>query len=245
MVIDAVAVGTGTAAWFLNKIFGPSADLLGNDLADRFRKRRDRVIQRAAEIMQAEGVEPRQVPDEVLMPLLQGASLASAEEMQQLWTNLLASAANPNHAELPASFPVILSQLSPTDAKVLAGIYEVLQRIEVTPEEMTMRGASLESIPSALQITMAQTMISVENLIRLNLVAPPAAGFEFVENKAQRYQMQNRDLLCGTHLGWAFVAACSSKKTGGSDEESAQEGDAAAEARIPVRQAPFDRHWVR
>jgi hypothetical protein len=155
---------------------------------------------------------------------MQGAGLAETEAMQDRWAALLTAAANPNLPSVPPSFPAILSQLSPLDARVLEGVYEVLVRTKVPPEQMTMHGARLDSIPGALGIPPEAAELSVENLLRLSLIATPATGFEFVDNKDHRYQLQNREILCGTRLGWAFVAACVPRAPAASATAEAPEG---------------------
>jgi hypothetical protein len=66
----------------------------------------------------------------------------------------------------------------------------------------------LEKVPSALRHTPSPLLLDIDNLIRLRLIAFPSIGFDFIENKEALFQLSNSDLLCGTHMGHAFIQVC-------------------------------------
>lgn len=70
------------------------------------------------------GVQPKEVPLNILYPLLEGASLQEDPSLQDLWANLLANAADPRQERpvLP-SFQDALKNLTSKDAAFLTAVY--------------------------------------------------------------------------------------------------------------------------
>ncbi len=116
---------------FLGRVLGPVGDATGKALAyplEEFQRRRieraNDVVVKAARKLSAHNVEPSPVPDRILLPLLQAASLEDEDSLRSLWSNLLAAAADPRTgARIPNSFVSILGELSPTEALVLQLVY--------------------------------------------------------------------------------------------------------------------------
>jgi hypothetical protein len=107
---------------FLAKLLGPATgqvgDWLGEVVADKRRRWRERVVGRAQEIVEASGLEVHEVPLQLLMPILDSGSNEERPEMQERWAYLLANAAtgaNPVHT----AFPEILRQLEPIEARAV------------------------------------------------------------------------------------------------------------------------------
>ncbi len=64
------------------------------------------------------GVEPAEVAPQILLPLLEAASLQDGEDLRSMWANLLANAADPrNQVETRPRFVSILRDLSVSEAK--------------------------------------------------------------------------------------------------------------------------------
>ena len=57
------------------------------------------------------GIEPREVPENIWVPLLQAASLETDDSLQERWASLLANASKTDSQVLP-SFLDILKQLT-------------------------------------------------------------------------------------------------------------------------------------
>lgn len=212
MMIETAAVATGTVGWFLNKVFGPSADVLGTELAERFRTRRDAVIQKAAEQLRREGVEPRQIEDDVLVPLLQHAGLVSNEGLRAHWTALLVTAADPRRPALPPSFPAILAQLSPLDARIVRALFAGLEANNIPPTSIE-AGIRTDELAEKWSVPADDVAVSIENLLRLGLMDTSilrldGQTLEVTGKPDRRFSIQNRDVLCPTPLGWAFFRAC-------------------------------------
>lgn len=115
-------------------------------------------LEKAAEKMQRLGIEPKQVKGKFLKPLLEGAAMEDEPELQELWANLLASAAV--DGEIHPSFADILSKLAAADAQCL--------------QEFDRRG--LPASPDG-----SDNQASLDNLVRLGLCQKQMR----LQNKAQ------------------------------------------------------------
>ena len=87
-------------------------------------ERRVRLMQRAEVFLQESGLATptRPIPMKFAIPLFQGASLEDDDELQDRWAVLLVNAANAaSGIELKRAYVDILEQISPLEAKILAG----------------------------------------------------------------------------------------------------------------------------
>src|SRR3989442_604429 len=93
----AVEVAKEEAKGFLQKLFGPSAEAIGEDFALRHRERlfnnTVEVLSRAKLKVKAQGLSPHEVPLKIINPLLEAASLEEEPDIQEMWGNLLAGVA--------------------------------------------------------------------------------------------------------------------------------------------------------
>lgn len=124
----------GVVADFLKRVLSPTGDALGEAIAHpivEWQKRRIAragvAIENAARIALESGKEVQAVPSRILLPLLERASLEENEELFTRWTALLANVSTAPDMVLPA-FVTILGELSPTEARLLERVYEVLAR---------------------------------------------------------------------------------------------------------------------
>src|SRR5262249_27623783 len=103
--------------------------------------------------------------------------------------------------------PTILSELSSSEARVLDDVFEGAQG---HPREAWLKhGRTIAAMPERLGLTAEQVNVAVENLFRLRLASPPAAGFDFVEPKHHDSLIARGAVIgCLTDLGDAFVRAC-------------------------------------
>jgi hypothetical protein len=79
----------------IKSIVLPSTNLLGKRMANRI----ERLFEKTEEMVREAGTTPQAVPDSVLVPLLQGASLTDNEDLHTMWAALLANAASMENAE--------------------------------------------------------------------------------------------------------------------------------------------------
>jgi Abortive infection alpha len=156
----------------------------------RFRRWK-RAIERADEarrILAERARQPRQVPDDVLVPLLEAASLSEDESIAAKWATLLANATDPAVDAIPPSFPNILRELTPDEARLLDAIHD---RNAIGTMEIA-NGLGLAS----------RWPVAFDNLVRLRLATHPFNPGPIAS--------EDRTRLMLTDLGRAFVAACRS-----------------------------------
>jgi hypothetical protein len=185
---------------FLGKLFGGSAEQLGGWAADivAFRrwKSRVRIAQKAEEFLLDAGLEAREVPRPVLMPMLEAMGDEEDESMMTRWASLLASAAS-REGSVPRSFPRILAELEPHEARILDHVYEAMSQI--APQFHPKLAVLTRAIASLLGLTDDQVTLGVDNLTRLRLVR--AAGLIIGD-------AGDADGVRLTEFGWAFLRAC-------------------------------------
>lgn len=114
----------------LEAIFGPAsveAGLMLKDSVQYYRfKRRVRFFQQTQKALADAGIKPTHVPLKILLPIIENASNEEDDNLQDLWANLLANAADPaeeNEGVYPA-FPSILKELTAQDAKFLDSLFK-------------------------------------------------------------------------------------------------------------------------
>jgi len=210
---NALDTTTKAAKEFLGKLLGPASEEAGFLLGDQVRflrfKREVRILNDAKEFLQQNGIEPQSVPLKTLAPILESGSLEEDETMLKRWSALLATAADPNRGKnVQSSFPEILNQLSPLEAKMLDLIFDMINEKGISRREWTSRGAVGEGLCTFLKISEQDFEIAIDNLYRLRLCSPPSTGLDFIDNKNHRFQLSTKELICITSLGYAFVSAC-------------------------------------
>lgn len=107
----------------IKKIAGPAAEEVGLSIQDSIKvyraKRQYQLFEKMRRFVSDAGYDPGRIPLKVLLPSLEYASVEEDEDLHTMWAALLANAANPNYDAVPAYFPDILRQLSPSDAALL------------------------------------------------------------------------------------------------------------------------------
>jgi len=198
---------------FLNKIVGPPLEEVGGLLADPIRlyrfKNQVRIVQKAEAFLKSVGVNPKKVPLKTLAPLLENGSLEEDDSMIDKWAALLASAADERgRITVQPSFPEILKELSPVEAHILDKVYEMVLSIPIPRGEWMHRGAVGSSIKEVVRLDNVTFEVVIDNLYRLRLCSPPSTMLEFIDQPQQKFQLQMKEIICLTELGFAFVSAC-------------------------------------
>jgi hypothetical protein len=115
------------------RLLGPVAEAAGELIADKINARRtanlERLAERVTHHLRESGHEPHPVELTILVPVLQQASLEDRDDLVAAWAGLLASAASGN--EVHTSYPKILSEITPAEARLL----DVLYRWTTTGED--------------------------------------------------------------------------------------------------------------
>jgi hypothetical protein len=190
---------------FIKTLLGPAAQELGQLISDpiknyRFKQAVKR-LQEAQKRLAASGIKPKSVPLKTLYPILEGCSLEEDNsDLTSKWVGLLTSAAA-GHT-IHASYPKILSELSPAEAKMLDFIFE--QSFEPDDPEVLFEP---KEVNASIGLPPEQLKIAVVNLGRLGLCSLP------VEFRARDAAFNNPVLISETaikltSLGRDFVISC-------------------------------------
>jgi hypothetical protein len=112
----------------IEKLFGGPAGEIGGMWQDSLRVRRFgrqlKLYAKVQRMISEAGFEPHQIPDNVALPALSYASMEDSDDLQEKWAALLANASRPDGSEWAnPSFPEILHQLSPNEAKFLDALF--------------------------------------------------------------------------------------------------------------------------
>lgn len=198
-----------TATGFLKEIINPAAHEVGNLLADEVKffrfKRQVTILNKAKKYLEEKGVQPGKVDLKTIFPILNEGSLEEDESMNDKWAALLANAVDPEHkVTVQPSFPHILKELTPKEAFVLDRLANMVEEIRIPKEEWISRGGKKEAIMLVSGLSEEEFEIFTDNLIRLNLCSTPSAGFDFLDNN-YKYKISDKDVICLTHFGYAFV----------------------------------------
>jgi len=133
---------------FIAAAFGHPGESIGTMLGNLGRRRVQNVEaigNKAHLILLNIGVTPQEADLNVIQPLLEGASLQENPSMQEIWANLLANATDPRKLNpVTASFPRVLQDLGPREAKLLDGVY--LDSVERLPANRPGRDLKMQFI---------------------------------------------------------------------------------------------------
>lgn len=196
-LVKAAAQGTvegliAPISGLLGKLFGEPAAALGGwmgEAVDRRRwKARVRWVLKSQEFLDELGVGASEVPRPILMPILEAMGDEEDDAMGTRWAALLANAVAGGDERVPPSFPAMLRELSPGDARLLDSLYD-RQTINQAPAF------------ASDELGLGQGwLLSFENLISRRLAAPGL--------KAGPVTAEDNTMLRITDRGRAFVAAC-------------------------------------
>ena len=170
---------------------------------------------RAADFLRARGREPRRVPDNVLLPLLEAGSLEEDESLAEKWSALLANATDPAAEAVPPAFPEILRQLSSDDARLLDHMVHVPATTGRPRIPVTVLQHQLQALLRTGPIQEPERFsVALDNLLRLRLATehtytpptrrPMSAAVSMSEPAPLRIPG-----VRVTALGAAFARACS------------------------------------
>lgn len=115
---------------FMSKLLGPSITQFGELFADNVRYRRlknqVKIFNKTRELLNENGLEPRELNLKTLVPLIEKSSVEEDEDLQNKWANLIANIATTPENGLEPRLINTLSSLSSLEAKILDFIYEDL-----------------------------------------------------------------------------------------------------------------------
>jgi len=105
---------------------GPAAEEIGLSLRDSVQawrlKRQIRLFEQVKHICEIAGIKPQAVKMPLLFEIMEKGSLEEDDELQDIWANMLANAADPKRTSLvTTAFPEILKQLCRDEVVFLNG----------------------------------------------------------------------------------------------------------------------------
>jgi hypothetical protein len=202
------------AKGFLKLLLGPSIDAYGQNFAlgprERMFNNIVEVLARAKKTMKAAGISPREVPLKIIHPLLEGAAVEEEPDLQEMWANLLANAADPEtNSHISVSFISILKELSPNDARFL---HELFERHQATAL-ISLDSFQFMVAASNVKLSEDQWHLSLDVLKRNGVIEERVGQGNITipeDNSVAEYFPQIYWRF--TSIGIALIKACSSPK---------------------------------
>ncbi|MBW4462244.1 MAG: DUF4393 domain-containing protein [Nodosilinea sp. WJT8-NPBG4] len=206
----------GFLASIFGPLLGPATEEIGQYIADPIRIARQERLIKYAEKSQKQIAEldaiPQAIKPKILFPIMEYSTLEDDDYLQDKWVNLLTSAAIGNY--IHPSYPRILSELSPLDAKLLEVIYKSYQEEERERQRLKelkaiafgagFPGHSAGMLAESLSVNLELIEISLGNLERLNLCSKLEINIEPEEIIIGDRKSYTRYLI--SPLGASFVA---------------------------------------
>lgn len=204
---DALATGLKTTMEVLfepvkdlvQKLAGPAAEELGLTLGERVRqfrfKQQLHILTRTKEMLEDAGISAKHIPLKFLCPLIQNAVLEEDESLQDKWAALLANSCKEGNEVLP-SFPEILKQLTPVEAKFLDEAYDEISDGGYGPK-----------LPIQDGTLTAATNVMIADLERLGLVDRYMEDTQFTAS-LKHHTFGPTNHLFVSFFGREFIRAC-------------------------------------
>lgn len=192
-----------SAKSLIGKILGPWAENIGAMISDsqkpRLVRNQIRNFRKVQEIMQKEGVLPKEVNLKVLFPYLEGIALEEDETLQNIWANLFTNYIDSKKNMAVTVYPSILSQLSTDEVEILNHFERAAERVEIN-----MTG---EKKP---HVTLSEP---VANLVRLGLLEELPSFSQYPSHELEGRPQWNIESVASqefalTDFGWNFIKAC-------------------------------------
>lgn len=190
-----------TARHYMDKIVAGGLEQTGGIIADQIAfwrwKNKIEIVLKMKAFLESKGIAPRKALPAVVLPLLDAASLEEDPDMKARWEGLLTSAViDPD--SVPPSFPRILSELSPLEARMLDCV------VERGEQSSGYHGLNAAQTSDYLDVSLSVAFVCRDNLLRLNLLT---IGHAPLMTDAER-GMPFTGTICLTPLGYAFLSAC-------------------------------------
>lgn len=208
---DAIQALYKSIEGIVKTVAGPAADEIALVLRDRVReirfRRQVRFFSKVKKLCSEAKIKPQAVRLPLLLDIIDRASVEPDDELQDLWANLLANAADPTYKGLiSTAFPEILRQLSRDEAAFLEEFYtrsrySSEQFAEMTRMRLTTKPPSISDVYE-------------DNLKRLGLIeqiekeGPPPSAYSATGTPRLPSPREWKP----TAFGGAFVDACTNPK---------------------------------
>lgn len=180
---------------FVGTIFGSAVIQLDAMIEDRWKTWRLRqwlkLATKSEALLERNGLTASQIPFDVVLPLIESASLVEDENLVDCWAALLANAAG-QERKVPPSFVHVMKELEPATVGILSSLYE--DHFALAPE---LRGEYFIFFHDGEKARIGDFEYHVDNLVRLGLVRSHAGT-------AQDFY----EFLTLTNFGAMFIEAC-------------------------------------
>ncbi len=101
---------------FVEKLLGPTIDEVGLLMSDKIKyfrfKNQVKILSKAKESVKDKGIDIKEIPTKILVPLLENSSLEENEEMQNKWAFMIGNLADSKQNLQNQVFPYLLSHIS-------------------------------------------------------------------------------------------------------------------------------------
>lgn len=199
---------------FADQIFGKGLSnafgMIGDKLAYLRFERAISLAEKTKKRLAERGVDQlRYVPVNIGLPLLEKASMEEDENIHDMWSNLLANAADPNYdGEIRKNYVSILSELEPIDAVILMHI--VIEYGRMTDSQKKEGLFVKEKLATALGKSEDACDTPLRNLLRHGLIKPGVVSGAVSIGEHLLSSYKDLELFQCTTLGADFYRAVSS-----------------------------------
>jgi Abortive infection alpha len=207
-VDDLLGIGKATEAvskelaQLISPLLHPGAEIGGQIIADQMNhwrcKRAVILLEKTMDFLKRKDIDPRSVPPKILAVVLNQGSLEEDETLSSKWAGLLASAAAGDAVH--PSYPGILEQLTPGEARMLDIMYQC--HIE-NPSDEYKASFQAHELYRVIKLPGEQFNIALHNLKSLELYQTTSV-IEIPHRSIESYMLE----ITLTFLGENFVKVC-------------------------------------
>ena len=204
------------AGGFIAKVFKEPISEISGIITDKLRfvrwKRMVDMSDEVNKILEEKGInETKSVPPKIAIPVFENATLEDDTSIQYLWNHLLANAMNPEfNDEIRYGFIEMIKNITGREAELLNNFYNILSKEnKLTPiQDLYKYSLKREQFLTILSITPDQYELAVNNLMRMQLIAPAiiTGGVSMGSEPLTIYK--GTSAITMTPLGLKFVEAC-------------------------------------
>ena len=218
MSVDLLGIGKGLEAFekltkemrvLAEAYFKPQVEERGMAKADKIRVRRlenlNQMLRKSKKLLKNRSIKPGPLNLKLGVPLLEYASLEEDDNLQSKWAGLLASSLVGD--QVLASFPKILSELTPVEACLLDALFKAHAYREPESDPSVFATATSADVRQMLGLKEGTFRVLAENLCRLGLLESVTASPRFWSDTDNIQHPTFMEIRL-TALGFEFVKAC-------------------------------------
>jgi hypothetical protein len=201
---------------FFARVFQQPMEEVSGMVTDKLRfVRWQRLITMSDEvnkILEMRGIkETRAVPPKLALPIFEESSLEHENDLQQLWSHLLANAMDPKfNGELRYGFVEMIKSVTGIEAALLNNFYDILKNEGHVSNISTITDYHLkkEQLMQMLGIDEATYQVSIFNLMRMQCIGPAILKGGAMLGSEPMTIYKGTDAVVLTPLGVKFIEAC-------------------------------------